>query len=78
MPFFVSIISAMGVIILSQSISFGWYRKDFVDFSSHIQSLCLFLAGAALLFISAFARHTLTKLKALEKDMEQLKAARTV
>jgi hypothetical protein len=71
------ILSAFGMIIMSQSISFAWYRKDSLDFSSHVQSVCLFLAGVALILISLFAQLTFAKLLVLEKELKELRAQKS-
>jgi len=78
MTWVASIISTVGLIILSQSLTFGWYRKDAVEFSSHTQSVCLFLAGMALMFTGIFVRQVLVKLGALEKELKQLISVRPI
>jgi len=72
-----SIIAGCGAsicaIILSQSITFGWYRKDSLDFSSHTQSFCLLLAGLALMMVSIFVRQVLARLSNIEKEIERMR-----
>jgi hypothetical protein len=66
--------SALGGVIFSQSVTFGWLRKGFSsDFSSHTQSVCLFLAGFGLLLLSYFVSHTLARMSSLEEELEQLR-----
>ena len=76
MSWLVSILSPIGLIILSQSLTFGWYRKDALEFSSHTQSVCLFLAGMALMLTGIIVRQVLVKLGALEKELKQLRSAK--
>jgi hypothetical protein len=72
-----SIITGVGAIIFSQSISFGWYKKDSLEFSSHTQSSCLFLAGLALMHVGVFVRQILIRLSDLEKELKQLRSTKS-
>jgi hypothetical protein len=67
-------LSAIGGIIFSQMLSFGWPSKVDPALSSHITAICLALAGLGLLFLGNFVRQMLIKMSSLEKELAQLKA----
>jgi hypothetical protein len=69
-----TIFTAIGAILFSQALSFGWYRPDSAEFSSHVQSICLFLAGIAFFALGLFVRTLLGKLSAMEDELTKLKA----
>jgi hypothetical protein len=72
------LVSAIGAIILSQGISFGWPSKTDPELSSHIAAICLCLAGLGLFFVGNFIRQMLAKLKILERELARLKAGEIV
>ncbi len=68
-----TIFTAIGAILFSQALSFGWYRTDSAEFSSHVQSVCLLLAGVAFFALGLFVRVLLGKLSVMEDELAKLK-----
>ena len=67
------LVPSLGLIIFSQSISFGWPSALQPVFASHVQAVCVFLAGFAIVILGGFMRVTNARVSRLEDELARLK-----